>query len=145
MHYCYVLFHQTDPNSHRRLHKKTRELARSQDKRAIGSMTFCVYLGHMVSRDTGRIPRCNMALACALGSRELGQSVQTCTVLVVGAGGIGCELVKNLVLTGFGDIHLVRRHSLCGLLLVVKQCSWSFNMTLFECMKLTDWFGHYWS
>ena len=116
-------FHQTDPNSHRRLHKKTRELARSQDKRAIGSMTFCVYLGHMVSRDTGRIPRCNMALACALGSRELGQSVQTCTVLVVGAGGIGCELVKNLVLTGFGDIHLVRRHSLCGLLLVVKQCS----------------------
>ncbi|KAI9774285.1 MAG: E1 ubiquitin-activating protein uba2 [Geoglossum simile] len=28
-------------------------------------------------------------------------------VLMVGAGGIGCELLKNLVLTGFGEIHLV--------------------------------------
>jgi ubiquitin-like 1-activating enzyme E1 B len=26
---------------------------------------------------------------------------------MVGAGGIGCELLKNLVLTGFGDIHIV--------------------------------------
>ncbi|KAF2704568.1 hypothetical protein K504DRAFT_449560 [Pleomassaria siparia CBS 279.74] len=28
-------------------------------------------------------------------------------VLMVGAGGIGCELLKNLVLTGFGEIHIV--------------------------------------
>ncbi|CAF9910654.1 MAG: E1 ubiquitin-activating protein uba2 [Alectoria fallacina] len=27
--------------------------------------------------------------------------------LMVGAGGIGCELLKNLVLTGFGEIHIV--------------------------------------
>lgn len=26
---------------------------------------------------------------------------------MVGAGGIGCELLKSLVLTGFGEIHLV--------------------------------------
>lgn len=26
---------------------------------------------------------------------------------MVGAGGIGCELLKNLVLLGFGDIHVV--------------------------------------
>ena len=70
-----------------------------------------------------------MAYACALGSRELGQSVQTCTVLVVGAGGIGCELIKNLVLTGFGDIHLVREQLLLGLLtrlfvvFVLKLCA----------------------
>ncbi|KAK3046922.1 E1 ubiquitin-activating protein uba2, partial [Coniosporium uncinatum] len=26
---------------------------------------------------------------------------------MVGAGGIGCELLKNLVLTGFGEVHIV--------------------------------------
>ena len=26
---------------------------------------------------------------------------------MVGAGGIGCELLKNLVLMGFGEIHVV--------------------------------------
>lgn len=28
-------------------------------------------------------------------------------VLLVGAGGIGCELLKNLVLSGFGEVHIV--------------------------------------
>lgn len=28
-------------------------------------------------------------------------------LLMVGAGGIGCELLKNLVLNGFGEIHIV--------------------------------------
>lgn len=35
------------------------------------------------------------------------QSVRLAKVLMVGAGGIGCELLKNLVLTGFGEIHIV--------------------------------------
>lgn len=44
--------------------------------------------------------------AC-LGS-ELAEAVRTSRVFVVGTGGIGCELVKNLVLTGFQDIVMVR-------------------------------------
>ncbi|KAJ5770159.1 uncharacterized protein N7511_002210 [Penicillium nucicola] len=38
---------------------------------------------------------------------DLTTLVKTSRVLLVGAGGIGCELLKNLVLTGFGEIHIV--------------------------------------
>ena len=41
------------------------------------------------------------------GSLDVPALVGGTKVLVVGAGGIGCELVKNLVLAGFNDIHLI--------------------------------------
>jgi ubiquitin-like 1-activating enzyme E1 B len=34
-------------------------------------------------------------------------SIQSSKILVVGAGGIGCELLKNLVLTGFSNLEVI--------------------------------------
>lgn len=41
-----------------------------------------------------------------LGKERLAK-IQAAKLLVVGAGGIGCELLKNLVLTGFKDIEVI--------------------------------------
>lgn len=41
---------------------------------------------------------------------ELRNAIIKSKVLVVGAGGIGCELLKNLVLSGFNDIEIVSLH-----------------------------------
>ncbi|KAJ9244783.1 hypothetical protein DTO169E5_1164 [Paecilomyces variotii] len=37
----------------------------------------------------------------------LSKKIKESRVLLVGAGGIGCELLKNLLLTGFGEIHVI--------------------------------------
>ena len=34
-------------------------------------------------------------------------AVKNAKVLLVGAGGIGCEVLKNLVLSGFTKLHIV--------------------------------------
>ncbi|KAJ5159519.1 Ubiquitin-activating enzyme E1-like [Penicillium canariense] len=38
---------------------------------------------------------------------DLTNRIKESRVLLVGAGGIGCELLKNLVLTGFGEVHII--------------------------------------
>ncbi|XP_055949998.1 SUMO-activating enzyme subunit 2-like [Argiope bruennichi] len=39
--------------------------------------------------------------------KTLNEKIKSCKILVVGAGGIGCELLKNLVLTGFEELHVI--------------------------------------
>jgi len=43
----------------------------------------------------------------AVWGKEKYETISTAKLLVVGAGGIGCELLKNLVLTGFKDIEVI--------------------------------------
>ncbi|KZT02787.1 uncharacterized protein LAESUDRAFT_729747 [Laetiporus sulphureus 93-53] len=47
------------------------------------------------------------AHARAILGPEMYDRLSKTRVLLVGAGGIGCELLKNIVLTGFGDITLL--------------------------------------
>ncbi|KAJ7087251.1 hypothetical protein B0H15DRAFT_843243 [Mycena belliarum] len=47
------------------------------------------------------------AYAKAILGPELHHRIADTKVLIVGAGGIGCELLKNIVLTGFGKITLL--------------------------------------
>ncbi|XP_062594248.1 SUMO-activating enzyme subunit 2-like [Saccostrea cucullata] len=48
-----------------------------------------------------------MAASLGVLGETTSKNVLSCKLLVVGAGGIGCELLKNLVLTGFQDIAVI--------------------------------------
>jgi ubiquitin-activating enzyme E1 C len=41
------------------------------------------------------------------GSSNLDIITQFAKILVIGAGGLGCEILKDLALTGFRDIHVI--------------------------------------
>ena len=49
-------------------------------------------------------------------------------ILMVGAGGIGCELLKNLILTGFKQIEIVNTHNLL--------CKHHFKISKFYLFKI---------
>ena len=43
---------------------------------------------------------------------NLQEKIVQSKILVVGAGGIGCEILKNLVLSGFPDIEIVSNNKI---------------------------------
>lgn len=65
--------------------------------------------------------------------QELYNKVANSKILLVGAGGIGCELLKDLVMSGFKDIVVVTLNLL------------SSDRTNAEpAHLLLDWFGYHW-
>ena len=52
-------------------------------------------------------PKARYSYAQAILGQQLFERVEHARILCVGAGGIGCEVLKNLVQVGFGDITIV--------------------------------------
>lgn len=48
-----------------------------------------------------------VARVAGVFDEKLTEAIANSKILVVGAGGIGCEILKNLVLTGFPSIEIV--------------------------------------
>ncbi|TIA81932.1 hypothetical protein E3P98_01751 [Wallemia ichthyophaga] len=46
------------------------------------------------------------AISTVLGTESY-KSINSSKILIVGAGGIGCELLKNVILSGFTDVHII--------------------------------------
>lgn len=63
-----------------------------------------------------------MVAARDVMSTSNGLRVQDAKVLMVGAGGIGCELLKTLVLSGFTFIHVVRKECVHICVCVCSMC-----------------------
>lgn len=65
-------------------------------------------------------------------NKDLQNAILNSKILVVGAGGIGCEILKNLVMTGFKDIEIV---SYMVMFVLIASCMHFYN-------KLTIYYYH---
>lgn len=89
---------------------------------------------------------------CFYSSQSLQFLLETCKILVIGAGGLGCELLKNLVGDIFSLHHIVvlNQFQQCKLskhkLPLDKYVSYSYcalgpvRVSSYSC----GWHGHYW-
>lgn len=48
-----------------------------------------------------------VARVAGIFDEKMTEAIANSKILVIGAGGIGCEVLKNLVLTGFPTIEIV--------------------------------------
>lgn len=67
-----------------------------------------------------------VARVAGVFDERLTKAIANSKILVVGAGGIGCEILKNLVLTGFPYIEIVSNHYIL-----------SHSIFYYECVVLT--------
>ena len=83
-------------------------------------------------------------------NEDVREKVASSKILVVGAGGIGCELLKNLVLTGFINIETVllsinfKINPLISFVLSVSVSEMVVKISVYfmHCIYFTDHHGY---